>query len=47
MSEERFNPAEDPNRPTAYVGAHIPLRLYCLLTEEGERARVFRSQVLC
>ena len=47
MSEACVNPAEDPDCPTAYVGAHIPLRLYRLLAEEGERARVSRSQVRC
>ena len=46
MSEECVNLTEDSNRPTAYVGAHTPLWLYRLLTEEAERARVERSQVL-
>ena len=47
MSEECVNPVEDSDSPTAYVGAHTPLWLYRLLTEQAERAKVSRSQVLC
>ena len=46
MSEPFSSQAEDATTPTVYVGAHIPLRLYCLLTEEAEGAMVSRSEVL-
>ena len=46
MPEDFFNPAEDSNGPKVYVGAHVPLKLYVLLTEEAERAMATRSDVI-
>ena len=37
---------EDETTPTVYVGAHIPLSLFHLMTEEAEGALVSRSEVL-
>lgn len=46
MPEDFFNPAEDSNGPKVYVGAHVPLKLYVLLTEEAERTMATRSDVI-
>jgi hypothetical protein len=46
MPEDFFNPAEDSNGPKVYVGAHVPLKLYVLLTEEAERTKATRSDVI-
>ena len=45
MSEPFSSQPEDAATPTVYVGAHIPLRLYRLMTEEAEAAMVSRSEV--
>ena len=45
MSEPFSRQAEDGPTPTVYVGAHIPLELYRLMTEEAEVAMVSRSEV--
>ena len=46
MSEPLFSQTEDADRTSVYVGAHIPLRLYRLVTEEADLATVSRSEVL-
>ena len=47
MSERTIQPIQELRTTTrSYVGALIPLRLYHLLVEEAERAKVSRSEVL-
>jgi hypothetical protein len=45
MSEPFSSQTKDGATPTVYVGAHIPLDLYRLMTEEAEVAIVSRSEV--
>jgi hypothetical protein len=46
MSKRFSSKAEDAATPAVDVGAHIPLRLCHLMTEEAEVAMVSRSEVL-
>ncbi len=45
VDKPAINAAEDSTL-TVFVGAHIPLRLYHLLVEEAEGARVSRSEII-
>ena len=46
MDEPFSSQTEDGTTPTMYVGAHIPLSLFRLMTEEAGGAMVSRSEVL-
>jgi hypothetical protein len=46
MTDQFFDPTQDGNGPTMYVGVNLPRRLFDLLEQEAQQTMVSRSDVL-